>query len=347
MIRLFRKNKGTMLLLGILGVIIVFSVIELYTESFGVNKKTEDVRKGFLILLPEEDITSLALEDDTIWAAGRDGVYRIDRNKYTVLEKIVFQKNVIYVKALCVDKNGFLWIGYDGGLILYTKNKIQYFDTENGLPDNRVSAVFEDAKGRILVGTWGGLGIFDGVNWQYIKKSDGLASDMVNVIMEDHEGGLWLGAYLSPDGAVSILKDNKWQYFSIKNGLPNNNITSIYEESPGEVWVGTGFYDEGGTVKLVNINNLWVKKSELTKSDGLAGYKVRSLFKDSIGNMWFGSEYDGGALFNNGKSIIINKEDGLSDNEIKAILQDPDKNIWLGTHRGVTILDYDELKKLK
>ena len=76
--------------------------------------------------------------------------------------------------------------------------------------------------------------------------------------------------------------------------------------------------------------------NELTKENGLAGEKIRSLFEDSQKRLWVGSEYAGLAILYDNKSIILTKKTGLAGDEIKVIIEDTDNNMWIGTREGLT-----------
>ena len=155
-------------------------------------------------------------------------------------------------------------------------------------------------------------------SWHAITSSDGLLTDMVNTMFQDSTGGMWFGSYVAPQGGISYLKDGKWQLFSTDNGLPHNDITSLIEDDSGNIWAGTGFLYRGGAVKFVSTENGWVIQQVLTKSDGLAGDKVRSIFQDKDGVMWFGSEYDGLARWQNGRWRVLTEKDGLPHYEVMA-----------------------------
>ena len=93
-----------------------------------------------------------------------------------------------------------------------------------------------------------------------------------------------------------------------------------------------------------------IKTGEITVSDGIAGEKVRSLFLDSSGRLWVGSEYDGLAVFYDFKisdtgrfshsgPIILTTDNGLPNNEVKVISEASDGNIWVGTRSGLLRID--------
>jgi len=78
----------------------------------------------------------------------------------------------------------------------------------------------------------------------------------------------------------------------------------------------------------------------------LAGGKVRSLFQDASGALWFGSEYDGVARFDGEKWLVLNNKDGLSGLEVKTMLQTQNGDLWLGTENGITRISSNALKDL-
>lgn len=70
---------------------------------------------------------------------------------------------------------------------------------------------------------------------------------------------------------------------------------------------------------------------------------VRSIFEDSKGLFWFGSD-DEGVCFFDGKSFkYFTVKDGLSDNQIRAIQEDEKGNIWFGTGDGVSSFDGEKI----
>ena len=310
----------------------------------GINAR--NLPSGWLVIPHLNAIQALAVYGDTVWAGCEDGVYELDRQSGAVIKKLDSNPPLTYVKALLVDQSGVLYIGHFNGLTRYDGTNYQTYTTKDGLPDNRVNALLWDSEGRLWVGTWGGAAFLDNGAWHSITSSDGLLTDMVNTMFQDSTGGMWFGSYVAPQGGISYLKDGKWQLFSTDNGLPHNDITSLIEDDSGSIWAGTGFLYRGGAVKFVSTENGWVIQQVLTKSDGLAGDKVRSIFQDKDGVMWFGSEYDGLARWQNGRWRILTEKDGLPHYEVMAMLQDVDGNLWLGTQNGLVRFNTNALKNL-
>jgi ligand-binding sensor domain-containing protein len=210
------------------------------------------------------------------------------------------------------------------------------FTQSDGLPDDRVNAIITDRSGRLWVGTWGGAAVLDGDTWRVLNKEDGLVEDMVNAMLADRRGGMWFGSYVAPRGGISHLEDGNWQHFTTTDGLPHNNVTALVEDSEGSVWAGMGLLDRGGACRFDYTEDGWGIALVLTQEDGLAGAKVRSIFAQPDGTLWFGSEYDGLARYDGRNWRTFTEADGLAAPEVKVILQDRDGYLWLGTVDGLT-----------
>lgn len=300
-------------------------------------------REGWLVIRPPHEVSALAIQDDLLWAGGRDGVVAVDRVRAAVVRTLTCDLPLTYVQDLLVDQEGVLWIAHPEGLSRYDGETCQTYQEADGLPDRRVNVLYADRNHDLWIGTWGGVVHVTENGWLVYTRSDGLADDMVNVILQDSWGDLWLGSYVAPRGGISICPGGVVQAvlcytFSTNNGLPHNNITDIVEDRQGNIWAGTGLLDRGGAVRFSRSAEGWEIGQVLGQEDGLAGAKVRSILEDQWGGLWFGSEYDGLALLRNGQWQVFAMEDGLSSLEIKVMLQDDAGDLWMGTLDGITCI---------
>ena len=294
---------------------------------------------GFTYINPPDDVCSIAINKTALWAGGKDGLFKIPLNGNKA-EHLLQDKDISYVRALLIDSENNLWVGHILGLLCLKNGKVWKDYTEN-LPDKRVNCLYRDSQNRIWIGTWGGVTLFDGKTFKTYTKKDGLINNMVNAICEDRKGRMWFGSYVAPAGGISVLDNGKFLQFTREDGLPHADITSITATDQG-VWIGTGLYQSGGAI-LATVKNQHLKiLATLHKKDGLAGEKVRTIFIDSTGNTWFGSEYDGLAIFyKNGKKKILTTKNGLCNSEVKCIIEDNKGCFWLGTRNGITKIDPD------
>src|SRR5512137_536029 len=159
-----KRRKATLLwflaLIVLLIAYLVFSTV--FAEKPAPGSGQSDFT--FQTLLRTEDIMTLCEQGDVIWAGGKNGVFRIGKSDLTAV-KIHFKRSVTYVKSICVDNKGAVWVGFDGGLLVYDGDQSVYYNRSNGLPDNRVNAVYRDGTGTMWIGTWGGLAIYKNDAW--------------------------------------------------------------------------------------------------------------------------------------------------------------------------------------
>ncbi|WP_300665801.1 two-component regulator propeller domain-containing protein [Fluviicola sp.] len=70
-------------------------------------------------------------------------------------------------------------------------------------------------------------------------------------------------------------------------------------------------------------------------SNAISEY-VRRILQDSKGNLWFGTNTDGVAMYDGEKLSYINTPEGLGGSQVTGIIEDKHKNIWFSTSNGVT-----------
>lgn len=293
----------------------------------------EQMEKNLAVMRPPHEISALVQSGPIIYAGGRDGVFVIDAHSFRLKGKLPGSEQVENVRALLLDKAGNLWIGTQNGLFLYEDDKVLMI---KGLPDKRINCLACDNKGRIWVGTWNGAAVLEGSRWRVYGEKDGLASSMVNVIFEDSRGFMWFGSYAVPGGGVSCLAGNEWFNFNSDDGLPDDNVCDIMEDLDGNIWAATGFYNRGGAVLFKVVDGRPQIARRLTQKDGLAGEKVRSIYQDAAGRMWFGSEYDGVAWYDGKRWGYLDRRKGLAGNEVKDMLEDDNGFLWMATEDGLT-----------
>lgn len=352
---MYGKKKTLILLIIPLILILSFSAMLLLFKKgsvpdsdFAASTLMETgTPEGWKRLCPGNEFSAIIEQGNVIWAGGRDGVFKFNKKNAELVGKLEIKliPNLAYVRALVLDDENRMFIGSQDGLVIYEDGDARVVTVKDGLPDNRVNCMMKDKQGAIWVGTWGGAAVYREGSWRALKTGDGLHNNMVNALFQDSSGGMWFGAYAVRDGGISCLKDGNWYYFNLSNGLPNDNVTGFFEDASGGIWCGTGFLDKGGACRMAYRNGKPVMEKIMTKTDGLAGEKVRSIFGDITGNIWFCSEYDGAALFKNGRLLTLNVKDGLSDPEIKAGITDSEGNLWLAARKGITYISREALGK--
>jgi ligand-binding sensor domain-containing protein/two-component sensor histidine kinase len=72
---------------------------------------------------------------------------------------------------------------------------------------------------------------------------------------------------------------------------------------------------------------------QLTSAEGLPSDYVNTIFEDSKGFLWIGTD-KGACRYKDKQFVYFNKDNGLPSNFINCISEDPKGNIWFGTFEG-------------
>jgi ligand-binding sensor domain-containing protein len=71
-----------------------------------ITPDTKEIPDGWHIIRPPHDVSALAVQGDIIWAGGKDGVIGLDRSSHQVINEIICDPPITYVRALLVDNEG-------------------------------------------------------------------------------------------------------------------------------------------------------------------------------------------------------------------------------------------------
>lgn len=139
------------------------------------------------------------------------------------------------VSAIHLDRTGRLWLGTQGGLVLFQGKDSKLFSVADGLPAADVRAIADDAEGNVWIGTSGGLACLREGKISSFRKKDGLPSEDISSLLVDSDGILWIGTHGS--GLVRLSK-NQWTHYTTSEGLAGNGIAYLLEEGDN-LWLGS------------------------------------------------------------------------------------------------------------
>ncbi|MGM9766962.1 MAG: two-component regulator propeller domain-containing protein [Candidatus Cryptobacteroides sp.] len=176
--------------------------------------------------------------DGCIWYAGPSGLFRIDRRKSNVPERI---SPLRYPVISVLNDTTILMGARIGGLYTADTRSLKV-EARACLPEEaHVTDIFPDSSGSIWVATdQDGLYEIDpGFNIVNAFKEDRLGSNSVKSIIEDREGNFWAG---TGNGLVCISGDcRKCTRYTASDGLPSTqfNYTAACIRPDGELCFGT------------------------------------------------------------------------------------------------------------
>jgi len=88
------------------------------------------------------------------------------------------------------------------------------WNTNDGLPADRVRHLKEDTLGFMWIATFNGVSRFDGVRFRNydVSNTAGLANNLVNALYEDRGGNMWLG---HDTGEITVWREGQFQKLSL------------------------------------------------------------------------------------------------------------------------------------
>jgi ligand-binding sensor domain-containing protein/signal transduction histidine kinase len=272
------------------------------------------------------------------------------------------------IYGLYEDNQGQLWVATMGsGLFRYDPNGgLLHLTTKDGLPSNFVRCVTEDREGNIWIGMEsGGLCRMRPMTFQALGVHQGLSSDQVTSICEPTNGSIWVA--MDGEGLDHLFSNGKLEHYSFSQGLLNGHVWSVVQDHQGKIWAGTwdGLYklenneftnlSDGVEIgrQLFAIYNdqegdLWLGQQGFGAITRLRGTErtliripgasssldVRVMERDSLGNLWVGTQNEGLFRLENGRWTHFGKNNGLGSDTVWSLLADENGTLWIGTCGG-------------
>ena len=118
--------------------------------------------------------------------------------------------------------------------------------------------------------------------------------------------------------------------YDIGSGLPISEANSVLVTSEGSVWIG-------GYSGLIRYDGNAFSRIEGNSSIA----SVISLYEDSKGRLWVGTNDSGAAVLIDWEFTLFNRDDGLKSLSVRDITEDHEGNIYLATTEGLYYIDTD------
>jgi diguanylate cyclase (GGDEF)-like protein len=284
------------------------------------------------------------------WLALAAPLHAANGERWAVQANTSFKHNmhIDVSSGVCMtqDRQGFLWIGTQAGLVRWDGNRhVKYVADaarDEALPDSYILSLHVDPQGRLWIGmSSGGLARYDAERDSFVRYRtgpDGLRDPRVSAIADDGQGGLWLA---TGRGLDHLTADGRFTRQGPPGAaMPAESVDTLLREKDGTLWIGTrhGLYllAPGQSAQQITL-------------DGKSGLAITALLKDSAGRLWIGTRTSGAfsiAPAAGAHSAAAVRESGpqptLQSERVSAIVEAGPDEIWLGTNGangGIVVLD--------
>ena len=224
-----------------------------------------------------------------------------------------------WVRSLCEDREGNLWIGTGNGLAELRPNNIAIVDSPDHWQGRAVLTITEARDGALWIGTEGAaLYRMKQAEWKHFDPAQGILKSFVWSASEDAQGRLWVGTWGS---GLFVQRGDHFEHVpGFEEVTPP--VLALLHVADGSTWVGT----RSGLAHCDRGKVQWYGPNE-----GLIHPDVRAVVQDRQGAVWFGMLGGGLGVIENGRMRQFRKVSGLSSDFVQCLRLDNDDSLWIGT----------------
>jgi ligand-binding sensor domain-containing protein/serine phosphatase RsbU (regulator of sigma subunit) len=316
-----------------------------------IRLETDSVAAQFITMddgLSDNDVRSFCMDDErNLWIGTKSsGLNRFRLGGFQHLreaEEMSFQ-NIHTINEnskgdICVQSKSGLLVFEDGQYLNDPITKF-YGDGQGGSFAGSISYA-EAEDGVKYIGGFKGMFRVENDQTERFLEANGIIGHDIRDILVHSNGKIYCSTYRSGFSELEYRSRNDYTFSSLsaENGLPGNLFNEIEEDNYGGIWICS----DQGTSIYYPTNSGQDSIIHFTSSEGMSSSYTTTLFKDSDGNMWIGTE--------NGLNYVILDEggkpenieyyttsSGLAHNKIRAITEDQDHRIWVGTNEGLSVI---------
>jgi len=198
------------------------------------------------------------------------------------------------ITAMAQDRQGFLWIGSQGGLVRYDGYRFQKYvnrvNDPTSLPSDYVKSLLATSDGKICVGSISeGLACLNPKTEEFTQfrhdktNPESISSGVIFGMAEDHHGGIWV---IGDNTGLDYLVPNTQKFLHFRHqpdqplSLLDNRVHSAIVDRHGTLWVGM----HGGLQNYPTaVMNFETVASDPGDPNSLSKFDVRTIFEASDG----------------------------------------------------------------
>jgi ligand-binding sensor domain-containing protein len=186
-----------------------------------------------------------------------------------------------------------------------------------------IMIVYQDKKNVYWFGSWEtGVYRYDGKTLLNYTTQHGLPNNRVDEILEDQSGNIYFNA-CAPNSTIAKFDGNT---FTTLTAIPSND----WKLQATDVWFRHAFQNE----KVYRYDGMVLHELQVPKPPNLSNpFEIYSIYKDRMGNVWFGTNPSGVCRYD-GKTFDWITEEDVTEfrdepaNGVRSMIEDENGDFW-------------------
>ncbi len=236
-----------------------------------------------------------------LWIATREGVFFYDGSTYTAYNTVDGEPLGI-AHHILDDGSGTVWFAtLQSGLLRYDGTQFDRYTTDDGLSQNKITALATGPEGELWAGALDGISRWTGTTFAPVSIPDNVTDHRIHALALDAEGTAWIGTeqgVYAKESRPGASPSDSLPSFTTQDGLNNRSVYLLHLDQNGHLWAGTN----------KGVNRLDLESYRQTgrmpirsygRADGFLGVEIsaHAAYEASDGALWFGT-VDGATRYN-------------------------------------------------
>ena len=237
------------------------------------------------------------------------------------------------IQAVHFEPGDGIWFGCGKSLCRLGPGGFETFGADQGLPEERWSAILRDRQGTLWVRGMQRLYVCPRGSRTFFARDAGLPQSTNNAVdLAIDSAGTVL---VSTDLGLARWVAGSWSLVGSARGLASDTVSSVLEDREGSLWIGLW---GAGLARWLGYGE-W---TEWSAGDGLGNNIVWAIRRERSGSILVGTDHGLARIDENRRhpARLWRTGDGLGGNKVKALAASADGAIWIGSlPGGVSRLD--------
>ncbi len=183
--------------------ILIIAVLVIILQAAHGYVQVKSTPPGWEIIRPPAEVSTLLIDNDTLWTGGKEGIILISRMNRSRIPLPEGAPPTSYVRQIFRDHTGTIWIGHDGGLVKYANASWQIIAPGPGVPFTKVLSLAERSDGTMVAGTETDVYMDNGSGWCSLHTLGMPEIASADVLLATRSGDLWVGCGALMRGALT------------------------------------------------------------------------------------------------------------------------------------------------